>query len=135
LTQAYHFGIHIGRLDLVFDRASKKLLQREPDCALMSNLIPSDHVVLSRAQPFLDESAAALAEPIGTVAETLHVRGRPGNPSEVEALIGTAILEELRAREVAVDGAMHGVFDERNSFTAGEQSVADIWRVIPFETC
>ena len=133
LTQADHFGIHIGRLDLVFDRASKKLLRRESNCALMSNQIPSDHVVLSRAQPFLDESAAALAESIGILAETLHVRGRPGNPSEVEALIGTAILEELRARDVAADGAMHGVFDERNNFTAGTKSVADIWNLIPFE--
>ena len=133
LTQADHFGIHIGRLDLVFDRASKKLLQRESGCALMNNLIPSDHIILSRAKPFLDDSAAALAEPIGTLAETLRVRGRPGKPSEVEALIGTAILDELRTRDVAVDGALHGVFDERNNFTAGVKSVADIWTLIPFE--
>lgn len=133
LTQADHFGIHIGRLDLVFDAGSKKLLQRESHCALMNNQIPSNHVVLSRAQPFLDESAIALAEPIGNLLETLHVRGRPGNPSEVEALIGTAIIEELRARDVAVDGAMHGVFDERNNFAAGAKSVADIWKLIPFE--
>src|SRR5437764_10914979 len=36
LTQADHFGIHIGRLDLTFDRASKKLLRREARCERMN---------------------------------------------------------------------------------------------------
>ena len=133
LTQADHFGIHIGRVDLVFDRNSKKLLHREAHCELMSNRIPLDHVVVSRAKRQLDESAIALAQPTGTLAETLRVRGRPGEPSEVEELIGVAILEELRERNVAVDGTMHGVFDERNNFEAGPKTVNDIWNLIPFE--
>ncbi|MEY2543691.1 MAG: 5-nucleotidase / UDP-sugar diphosphatase [Verrucomicrobiota bacterium] len=133
LTQADHFGIHVGRLDLTFDRASKTLLGRAARCELMNNHVPIDHVVLSRAKPHLDESASALAQPIGTLAETLHVRGRPGEPSDVEALIGAAILEALRERGAIVDGAMHGVFDEKNNFVAGPKTISDIWRVIPFE--
>src|SRR6267143_5676978 len=133
LTQADHFGIHVGRLDLTFDRASKKLLHREAHCELMNNRIPVDHVVVSRAKPQLDESANALAQPIGTLAETLHVRGRPGEPSEVEALIGAAILEALRERGTTADGAMHGVFDEKNNFVAGPKTINDIWDLIPFE--
>jgi 2',3'-cyclic-nucleotide 2'-phosphodiesterase (5'-nucleotidase family) len=133
LTQADHFGIHVGRLDLTFDRASKKLLHREARCELMNNRIPIDHVVISRAKPQLDESASALAQPIGTLAETLRARGRPGEPSAVEALIGAAILEALRQRGVAVDGAMHGVFDEKNNFVAGPKTVNEIWNLIPFE--
>src|SRR5437879_2317468 len=133
LTQADHFGIHVGRLDLTFDRASKQLLQREARCELMNNRIPMDHVVLSRTKPQLDASACALAQPIGTLAETLHVRGRPDEPSEVEALIGAAILEALRERGIAVDGAMHGVFDEKNNFVDGPKTVNDIWNLIPFE--
>jgi 2',3'-cyclic-nucleotide 2'-phosphodiesterase/3'-nucleotidase len=133
LTQADHFGIHAGRLDLTFDRASKKLLRREARCELMNNTIPIDHVTVSRARSQLDESARALAEPIGTLSETLRVRGRPGEPSEVEALIGAAIIESLRERGVAIDAAMHGVFDERNNFAAGPKTVNDIWELIPFE--
>jgi len=133
LTQADHFGIHVGRLNLTFDRASKQLLQREARCELMNNRIPMDHVVLSRTKPQLDASASALAQPIGTLAETLHVRGRPDEPSEVEALIGAAILEALRERGIAVDGAMHGVFDEKSNFVAGPKTVNDIWNLIPFE--
>src|SRR5437868_14494869 len=99
----------------------------------MNSRVPIDHVVLSRAQPFLDESASALAQPIGTLAETLHVHGRPGEPSDVEALIGAAILEALRERGTTADGAMHGVFDEKNNFVAGPKATADIWNLIPFE--
>ncbi len=99
----------------------------------MNNRIPMDHVVLSRTKPQLDASASALAQPIGTLAETLHVRGRPDEPSEVEALIGAAILEALRERGIAVDGAMHGVFDEKSNFVAGPKTVNDIWNLIPFE--
>ena len=133
LTQADHFGIHIGRIDLTFDRASKKLLRREARCELMNNRVRFDHTILSRAKLQLDESASALAEPIGTLAETLHVRSQPSEPSEVEELVGAAILEELRERDVVVDGAMHGVFDERNNFLAGPKTIADVWKLIPFE--
>jgi 5'-nucleotidase / UDP-sugar diphosphatase len=133
LTQADHFGIHVGRVDLTFERASKRLIDRQAHCQLMDNRIPFDRAVLSRSKPQLEESARALSEPIGTLAETFHVRSRPGEPSEVEELIGAAIIEQLRKRNVAVDGAMHGVFDERNNFAAGAKTVNDIWKLIPFE--
>jgi 2',3'-cyclic-nucleotide 2'-phosphodiesterase (5'-nucleotidase family) len=133
LTQADHFGIHIGRLDLVFDRTSKKLVKREAQCELMDNRVPLDHTIVSRAKVPLTESANALAQPIGTLAETLHPRGRPGEPSQVEQLIGAAILEELQARDLVVDGAVHGVFDEGNNFVAGSKTVKDIWELLPFE--
>jgi hypothetical protein len=77
----------------------------------MDYRIPLDHGVVSRAKLQLDESAHDLAEPIGTLAETLRVRGRPGEPSEVKLLIGAAIMESLHERGVAVDGTMHGLFD------------------------
>ena len=133
LTQADHFGIHVGRVDLTFEGASKKLIDRQAHCELMNNRIPLDRSVISRSKTQLEESARVLSEPIGTLAETLRVRSRPGEPSEVEELIGAAIIEQLRERNVAVDGAMHGVFDERNNFAAGPKTVSDIWKLIPFE--
>ncbi len=80
-TQADHFGIHVGRVDLLFDRNSKKLLGREAICELMDNRFHPDHVVISRAKSQLAESEAALAQPIGELAETLRARGRP-RPTE-----------------------------------------------------
>ena len=132
LTQADHFGIHVGRVDLTFDRTSKKLLQKEARCELMNNRIRPDPRILSRAGPFLDQSALELARPIGTLADTLQARSRPGEPSDVEQLIGSAIFEELRECDVIVDAVMHGVFDE-NNFEAGPKTVNDIWELLPFE--
>jgi 2',3'-cyclic-nucleotide 2'-phosphodiesterase (5'-nucleotidase family) len=132
-TQADHFGIHVGRVDLVFDRNSKRLLDRQAYCELMDRRFRPDHVVISRAKSQLEESEAALSEPIGEVAETLRVRSRPGQPSDLEKLIGAAIMESLRERGVPVDGAMHGVFDEENDFVAGTKTVNDVWNILPYE--
>jgi len=133
LTQSDHFGIYVGRVDLVFDRAAKKLLHREAICELMDSRFRLDDVVLSRAKSQLAESKAALAQPVGELAETLHVRERPGEPSDVERLIGAAITEALRELGAPVDGAMHGIFNEKNNFTAGLKTVRDIWSVLPYE--
>lgn len=132
-TQADHFGIHVGRVDLLFDRDSKKLLGREAICELMDNRVHLDDVVISRAKSQLAESNAALAQPIGELAQTLRARGRPGQPSDIEKLIGAAIMESLLERDVAVDGVMHGVFDENADLFAGPKTVNDIWKVIPYE--
>jgi 5'-nucleotidase / UDP-sugar diphosphatase len=132
-TQADHFGIHVGRVDLLFDRNSRKLLRAEAICELMDNRFHSDQVVISRAGSQLTESEAALAQPIGELAETLHARGRRGQPSEIERLIGAAITESLLERNIAVDAVMHGVFDEHAELAAGPTTVNDIWNIIPYE--
>ena len=132
-TQADHFGIHVGRIDLLFDRHSKKLLRREAICELMDSRFDQDPVVLSRAGSQLAESKASLAQPIGEVTETLHARGRRGHPSEIEKLIGAAITETLAERSIIVDGVMHGVFDENAKLSAGLTTINDIWNIIPYE--
>ena len=132
-TQADHFGIHVGRVDLLFNRNSKKLLHREAICEVMDNRLRFDHVILSRAKSELAESDVALAQPIGELAEALRCRSRPGVPSDVERLIGAAIMEALRERRVPVDGVMHGTFDDKADLLAGPKTVNDIWKVIPYE--
>jgi len=132
-TQADHFGIHVGRVDLIFDRNSRRLLHQEATCERMDNRFGFDPVVMSRAKTQLAESDRALLQPIGELAETLRARSRPGVPSDIEKLIGAAIMEALRERNVQVDGAMHGVFDEKANLVAGSKTVQDIWNVIPYE--
>jgi 5'-nucleotidase / UDP-sugar diphosphatase len=132
-TQADHFGIHAGRVDLLFDRNSKKLLRREAICEVMDNRVSGDQIVLSRAKSQLAESSAAVSEPIGELAETLRGRSQPGRPSDVERLIGTAIIEMLVERSVPVDGVMHGTFDDKADLVAGPKTVNDVWNIIPYE--
>src|SRR5213595_821832 len=132
-TQADHFGIHVGRVDLLFDRNSKKLLHREAICELMDNRFHSDHVIVSRAKSQLAESESALSRVVGELAETLRGRSRPGRPSDVERLIGAAIMEMLLERNVPADGVMHGAFDDKADLIAGPKTVNDVWDIIPFE--
>jgi 5'-nucleotidase / UDP-sugar diphosphatase len=132
-TQADHFGIHVGRVDLLFDRNSKKLLRREAICELMDDRFDIDHAIISRAKSNLAESASALAQPIGELAETLRGGSHPGRPSDLERLIGAAITEALLERRVPVDGVMHGTFDDKADLVAGAKTVKDIWNLIPFE--
>src|SRR5215831_14386640 len=132
-TQADHFGIHVGRVDLLFDRNSKKLLRREAICNLMDNRFHPDDVVVSRAKSQLAESSAMVSAPIGELAETLRGRGHPGRPSDVERLIGAAIMEMLLERSVRVDGVMHGTFDDNADLIAGSKTVYDIWNILPYE--
>ena len=132
-TQADHFGIHVGRVDLLFDRNSKRLLRRDAICELMDSRFDPDQVVLSRAASQLEESEAALARPIGELKDTLHGRSRRGHASEIEKLIGAAITETLAERNVMVDAVMHGVFDENATLPAGITRVSDIWNIVPYE--
>jgi 2',3'-cyclic-nucleotide 2'-phosphodiesterase/3'-nucleotidase len=133
VTQADHFGIHVGRVDLVFDRQSKRLLGREAYCERMDRRFRPNHIVLSRAKPHLDASDVALTEPIGTLAETFRVRGHNQQPSDVEELIGVAICECLHERGTAVNGAFHGLFDSDHDLPAGPKTISDIWNILPFE--
>jgi 2',3'-cyclic-nucleotide 2'-phosphodiesterase (5'-nucleotidase family) len=123
----------VGRVNLLFDRNSKKLIHREAICELMDNRFHCDHVVISRTKSQLAESEAALSRPIGELAETLHARSRPGEPNDIERLIGAAIMEALLERSIPVEGVMHGVFDEKANLGAGPKTVSDIWNVLPYE--
>ncbi len=134
-TQADHFGIHVGRVDLFFDRNSRKFLYRKASCEQMDHRFGLDPVVMSRARTQLAESDVALSQPIGELGETLRARSRPGAPSDIEKLIGASIMEALLERRVQVDGAMHGVFDEKANLVAGPKTVKDVWNVVPYENC
>jgi 5'-nucleotidase / UDP-sugar diphosphatase len=133
LTQADHFGIHIGRIDLLVDRASKKLLHQEGRTEIMDGRIPLDPVVIGRAQSQLDRAAAALDQPIGELAENFSVKSRDCAPSEVGLLVAAAIAESLQERGVAIDGVFHGLFDDQRTLKKGPKTVGDIWEILPYE--
>jgi 5'-nucleotidase / UDP-sugar diphosphatase len=132
LTQADHFGIHLGRVDLLFDRNSRKLLHQEARCELMDDRIALDPLILSRIQPQLDKAALILAEPIGELAETLSGRAGPGEASPIASLLAAAISEALAERSLAIDGVFHGLFDE-HALKKGPKTIGDIWTILPYE--
>lgn len=132
LTQADHFGIHVGKVDLLFDRATRKLLRQEALIERMDHRFGLDPLVLSRTQAPLDRAASVLNEPVGELAKTLSTRSIHGQPSEVDALIATAIHEALAEHGQTVDGVFHGLFD-RHAFRKGPKTIGDIWTILPYE--
>jgi len=132
-TQADHFGIHAGKLDLWFDPETKKLIKREARCELMDERVVLDGAVMSRSKNKIDDSNRALELPIGRLSDALNIDTHPGAPSEVEQLIGASIAAALHERGVMVDGVVHGLFDETEAVAAGDKTVSDVWNILPYE--
>ncbi len=132
LTQADHFGIHLGRVDLIFDRNSKKLLERAARTELMDSRHALDPVIMSRTQPRRDRAAEVMAEPVGELVDTLSARAAPGVPSDVERLIAAAVTETLSGRGLEIDGVFHGLFGDR-AFRKGYKTIGDLWEILPYE--
>ncbi len=132
-TQADHFGIYAGRVDLTFDRASRQLLHRAATTVPMDHHVPLDPLVLSLTHAELDAADRILAQTIGELTEPFRVASAFGQPSDVERLIASGIVAALHKKGVAVDAVVHGLFDDKNPLAPGPKTVADAWNVLPYE--
>jgi 2',3'-cyclic-nucleotide 2'-phosphodiesterase (5'-nucleotidase family) len=132
-TQANYFGIHLGRLDLVFDRNTRKLAFLQPMTSYMDGSIAVDPEVVALVRDDLEEAEAFMGEVVGSFAEPFGIRNSPGNASDLERLIGASIYEGLNRREIPVDAVLHGLLFQDSETPAGEKTVRDIWSIVPFE--
>jgi 2',3'-cyclic-nucleotide 2'-phosphodiesterase (5'-nucleotidase family) len=132
-TQADHYGIYAGKVDLTFDRASRRLVGREAVTVQMDRNVALDPLVLSVARPELDAADQVLAQPVGELTEFFDVASSFGRPSDIERLIGTAMVAALKKSGMEVDAVVHGLFDDKHPLPAGTKTVADAWAVLPYE--
>lgn len=132
-TQANYFGIHLGRLDLMFDRATRKLAFLQPMTSYMDASVAVDSEVVALVRDDLEEAEAFMGEVVGIFADPFDIRNSPGNPSELERLIGASIYEGLNRRDIPVDAVLHGLLFQDSETPAGEKTVRDIWSIVPFE--
>ena len=132
-TQADHFGIYAGRVDLTFDRASRKLIHRTAVTVPMDHQVPLDPLVLSLAHDDLDAADHILAQPIGRLTEPFSIATAFGRPSDIERLIASGIIASLRKRGMEVDAVVHGLFENQQALAPGAKTIADAWTVLPYE--
>jgi 2',3'-cyclic-nucleotide 2'-phosphodiesterase (5'-nucleotidase family) len=132
-TQADHYGIYAGKVDLTFDRATRRLLRRDACTVQMNNQVALDPLVLSLARADLDLADQVLAREIGELTEPFDVASAFGRPSDVERLIGSAMIAALRKKGVEIDAVVHGLFDDKHPLGPGMKTVADAWAVLPYE--
>jgi 2',3'-cyclic-nucleotide 2'-phosphodiesterase (5'-nucleotidase family) len=132
-TQADHFGIYAGKVDLIFDRTSRRLLQREAVTVRMDHQIPLDALVLSLAQADLGAADRVMAREMGELTARFDIVQHNGGPSDVERLIGSAMISALREQGTEVDFVAHGLFDDKHPMLPGMKTIADAWAVLPYE--
>lgn len=132
-TQAMYFGIHIGRVNLGFDRETRKLVSVAPIVERMDSTIGLNPAIITLTRGRVEEAEAHLDEPIGTLAQEFSHRRKGRNPTDIEMLIGRSIHDGLRARDIGVDAVLHGMLFTRKPWPAGEKTIRSAWEIIPFE--
>jgi 5'-nucleotidase / UDP-sugar diphosphatase len=132
-TQADHFGIYAGKVDLTFDCNSRGLLHRQAVTVQMDKQIAFDPLVLSIARADLDAADQILAQKMGEVTERFDVTPIGTAASDVERLIGSAIISALRTKGVEIDFVIHGLFDNKHPLEPGTKTIADAWTILPYE--
>lgn len=132
-TQADHYGIYAGKIDLTFDPATRRLLRREAITVPMDHAVALDPLILAATQKELNAADLALARAIGELTETLGIASAFGKPSDTERLIGSAMRASLRKQGCEIDAVIHGLFDDKHPLTAGPKTVADAWNLLPYE--
>jgi len=128
-SQASYFGIHCGRIDLTFDLATRKLVDRRAFTILMDDRFELDPAVMQAARPDLAASEQELAREVATVAARIPGEGRG---SDLARLLCECFADALGRRGTAVDGVFHGTFGS-GDLPPGKLTVGDCWRIIPYE--
>ena len=128
-SQASYHGIHCGRIDLTFDLASRKLVDRRAFTILMDDRFELDPAVMQRARPDLAASEEELARPVATVKRLIPGKGRG---SELAMLLCECFAGELAKQGTQVDGVFHGTFGT-GDLQPGPLTVGDCWKIIPYE--
>jgi 2',3'-cyclic-nucleotide 2'-phosphodiesterase (5'-nucleotidase family) len=128
-SQASYYGIHCGRVDLTFDMDSRKLLERRAFTVLMDGRFELDPEVMEFVRPELDKAAAEMKRKLCTVTRAIEGGGRY---SGVAVLFCEAFAAALEEAGTPVDGVFHGTFS-KDDIPAGELTVADCWKLLPYE--
>lgn len=131
-TQANYYGINCGRLDLVFSKTSRKLVDIRPLTKLMDKSVEQDPMILSASAKEREDSDKEVARVIGELKDTLSKDSTPGTPSESLRLLTRAMRYSLQKRQISVDGVLHGAFYEFD-VKPGPKTIGDAWEVVPYE--
>jgi 2',3'-cyclic-nucleotide 2'-phosphodiesterase (5'-nucleotidase family) len=128
-SQASYHGIHCGRVDLTFDLATRKLVDRRVFTVLMDDRFEPDPLVMQLAGPDIDAAAVELARRVATAPRQI---GGDGRDSPLGRLLCESFASALARAGSPVDGIFHGTF-ATGPIAAGAVTVGDCWRVIPYE--
>ncbi|MGJ8634509.1 MAG: bifunctional metallophosphatase/5'-nucleotidase [Luteolibacter sp.] len=128
-TQANYFGINCGKIDLTFDTNSRKLIAKTATTSYMDKKFGLDPGVINLSQPDLKKSKEQLARKLTTLTEPIIDDGRY---SPLPKFICKSISDTLAKNKTPVDAVFHGTFGTK-TIPAGPVTVADAWKILPYE--
>ena len=132
-SQADYYGIHLGRVDLVYDTEKGRVTKRQSNTLLMDENIPLDGEIMKLAAPEIDRAEKFSSTVLGEATDDFMIRALPHKETAVHDLIFQAIAEALQERGVKVDAIVHGISDRRSGLKKGVVTVGDVWKVLPYE--
>lgn len=129
-SQASYHGIHCGRVDLTFDLATRKLVDKRAFTLLMDDRFPLDPAVMQAARPDLARSDEELSRQVCRVKQPIAGGGRRNSP--LVNMLCEVFAAVLAKRQQTVDGVLHGSFGTER-IDAGDLTVADCWKILPYD--
>lgn len=131
--QADHHGIHLGRIDLVYDTEKRRVTERRANTMLMDDKIAMHPGLLKLLGAEIDRAEKLQATVVGEATGEFSVRGAPRKETPIHDLVFEAISAALQKEGVKVDAIVHGVLDSEATLTAGPITIGDVWRIVPYE--
>ncbi len=132
-SQADHHGIHLGRVDVVYDTETGRVTKRRANTLLMDERVTMDAELLRLLGPDIDRSEKTLNQVIGTAAREIDQRTGQRRETPLHALFFEAIVAAFRKHGVKVEAVVHGLLDRQTVIHKGSITVGDVWRIVPYE--
>ncbi len=132
-SQANHRGSSLGRMDFVYDTDRRKLTSRKARLIKMDASVPQDAGLLALCKPDLDDADRELARVIGRATADFPVAGAPKRETPMHNLLCEAIVHACDRAKHPTDIVLTRVLDERETLKKGPITVADCWRLVPYE--
>lgn len=126
-VQAGYHGQFVGRADLVYDTVQRRVVSRSSEVIRVGDAWPAQPELQALLQKDLDRAGAYLSKELGQAVEPVASHNRFPGDSGVHRIIASAIREKTGA-----DVVLHGVFEEKG-LEAGPITMADVWRLVPYE--
>jgi 2',3'-cyclic-nucleotide 2'-phosphodiesterase/3'-nucleotidase/5'-nucleotidase len=131
--QADYYGVHLGRIDLVFDTRKGCLVKRQSNTLLMDEHVSLDRAIVRLAGEDMDRSEKLLSTVIGEASGEFGTRAGPRKETPIHDLLFSAIADALDGQGTKVDAIVHGIFERRGTLKQGPVTVRDIWKIVPYE--
>ncbi len=128
-SQAGYHGIHLGKVDLTFDRHSRKLIHKNSITETMDSKIALDPIILNITEPILAKSAPQQATVLTTLPSPISGGGRN---SPLANFLCKSFYSNLSAQSHPVDAVFHGTFGNPE-IPSGVVTVATTWKLLPYE--